>query len=152
MVGISTMNRISYVTRIALSKVRDTTSPFFLSRHFKNSPLFIVTGSARHAPRSSTYRKLYLLVQRHIVCNISYSIPIILLSRLSIISIPQRPVLYEMKTAIAILLSLAAFANAFTNGPSVSVGVGVGVVGKAVPRLSEQQQRNAVTFQQSPRG
>ena len=56
-----------------------------------------------------------------------------------------------MKTAIAILLSLAAFANAFTNGPSVSVGVGVGVVGKAVPRLSEQQQRNAVTLQQSPR-
>jgi hypothetical protein len=50
-----------------------------------------------------------------------------------------------MKTAIAILLSIAAFANAFTNGPS-AVGVG-----KAVPRLSEQQQRNAVSFQQTPR-
>ena len=44
-----------------------------------------------------------------------------------------------MKTAIAILLSLAAFANAFTSGPSVGLGVG-----KAVPRLSEQQPRNVV--------
>ncbi len=39
-----------------------------------------------------------------------------------------------MKTAIAILLSLAAFANAFTNSPPA-----LGVVGKAVPRLSEQR-------------
>ena len=53
-----------------------------------------------------------------------------------------------MKTAIAILLSLAAFANAFTSGPSVGLGVG-----KAVPRLSEQQPRNLAVpaQQQSPR-
>lgn len=43
-----------------------------------------------------------------------------------------------MKTAIALLLSLVAFTSAFTNGPSV--------VGKAVPRLSE----NNVAFQQQP--
>jgi hypothetical protein len=57
-----------------------------------------------------------------------------------------------MKTAVAILLSLAAFANAFFGGPSVGPGVG-----KAVPRLSEQQPRNVVPApapaprQQSPR-
>jgi hypothetical protein len=45
-----------------------------------------------------------------------------------------------MKTAIAILLlSLAAFANAFTGAPSV---------GKAVPRLSEQRARNVVVVEQ----
>jgi hypothetical protein len=55
-----------------------------------------------------------------------------------------------MKTAIAILLSLAAFANAFTNAPPA-----LGVVGKAFPRLSEQQLpggRNVVAPRdQSPR-
>lgn len=45
-----------------------------------------------------------------------------------------------MKTAIAILLSLAAFANAFTSVPSV--GAGGAFVGKAVPRLPEQRARN----------
>ena len=37
-----------------------------------------------------------------------------------------------MKTCIALLLSIVAFTNAFTNSPT-------NVVGKAVPRLSKQQ-------------
>ena len=43
-----------------------------------------------------------------------------------------------MKTAIALVLSLVAFTNAFTN-PTITVG-------KAVPRLSEQQ-RTTIAFQ-----
>ena len=42
-----------------------------------------------------------------------------------------------MKTAIALVLSLLAFTNAFTN-PTITVG-------KAVPRLSEQQR--TIAFQ-----
>ena len=42
-----------------------------------------------------------------------------------------------MKTAIALVLSLVAFTNAFTN-PTITVG-------KAVPRLSEQQR--TIAFQ-----
>lgn len=37
-----------------------------------------------------------------------------------------------MKTAIALLLSLVAIANAFTTGPA-------GTAGKSIPRLSEQK-------------